>query len=287
MKKEFSVVGLTTSTMVEAFRSMLPLEFDQNGEQGNYLLGAFDEAGTPCGVCWYQFTGLYYELLFLGVHPAFRGQGVGTLLLGRMLRSLYEMNMVFPVRLSFVCDDQLKPFRRFLIAQGNFFFSAPDRLFSVSPENRAESELWQKFGKNQSDAIRFFELPGNVRNEFMNRQHELGLLFLQKSDINGEGYAKDLSFCTLRGKRIETVLLIKQHGENAHEATYLYNESRQPKQLMHVLSAAIRAIDVTCPETILQIKVVNQKSEKLVHHLFPQLREYMTIENAVWDFSVR
>ncbi|MBO6216001.1 MAG: GNAT family N-acetyltransferase [Lachnospiraceae bacterium] len=284
MNGRFRVFGLTSPEMAEPFRGMLPQTYDYG--DGNYLLGAVDEAGNPCGVCWYQFGGLYYEVLFLGVHPEYRRQGAGTELLRTFLGSLYEMHTVFPVRLSFIHDDSSGDFYHFLTSQGNFILSKPDRLYCISPEERGKSSLWQSLGKNRLEAVSFFELPEKVRREFVARQHKMGYWFFMEEDITGDAYEKELSFCTLRNNSVEAALFMKKINDEVNEVAYLYGDIGLSEHLMKTLSATVKAIDRLCPEKALQIKVVNAQSEKLVHKFFPGVNEYTTIENVIWDFSV-
>ncbi len=286
----YRVRGLITAEEIEAFRPLLPEAFDRSSPKGRFLLGAFSADSRPAGVCWYCFTGFEYELIFLGVSYDHRRKGVGTRLLHVFLSSLYAMGMVFPVRVLFD-EKESEDFSRFLLSQGNFFFTEESLTFRITRSDRENSRILQRLSRISSDAKLYFEQSSRIRRQFLMGQHRKKLHFLDELEKREAEFEKELCFCSLRENRIDCVLLIRRTGENARELYYLYADEKEPAHevhLQHVLAAAVQAIQKNCPDTELLIQTVNGKSEKLMKKLFSESNPVSgAVRCALWDFSLR
>ena len=95
-KKDIKIFGLSSKEAIDHFEPLLPKDFDMS--RGRYVMGAVDADLAPVGVCWFSFDGFEYEILFIGVHPDYRRQGIGSRLLQKTLESLYDMSNVMPAK---------------------------------------------------------------------------------------------------------------------------------------------------------------------------------------------
>ena len=284
--EKYYITGITSNEAAGAFAMMLPVAYFKTPKTGRFLLGAYDENKDPMAVCWYMFTGYDFEVVFIGVHPLYRRKGIGSLLLQEFLRSIYRMNMVFPVRVTFSEPETGAGFRRFLESQGNFFFTLPDTAYKVTKKDRDLSRNYQRLKYMKTVAKRFFDQPETIRKNFLTNQQNNHLHFLDDFGIQEKAYDKDMCFCCLAGAHIGAALFMKKTEDDEKEISYLYVDEKHPQLLAGVLSATVQALEETCPDTDLIVRVVNESSRKMLLSLFPNPKPLSwNIESAMWDFS--
>ncbi|MBQ1548130.1 MAG: GNAT family N-acetyltransferase [Lachnospiraceae bacterium] len=284
--KEIKIFGLASEEAVMHFKPLLPEDFEL--KTGGYVMGAVNDDLAPIGVCWFSFDGYEYEILFIGVHPDYRRQGIGTKLLQRTLSSLYEMDMVMPVNASYIRTDFTAAFTEFLRAQGNFFFLGNDLCYRITKEDRKASKLYQKILSMKSDAKPFFDQPENVRRAFVEEQEALGFYYLTDLMEHENDYEKNLCFCYIDNLRIVSVLLVKKESKDLYELSYVYVDEDTPVFVQKVLSAAMSEFEKCAPKAELLVNAVTENSIKLVKDIFGgcNLRSDI-IEAATWDYSLR
>lgn len=285
-KDKYKIIGVTSEPVLELFRDILPREFESKRKSNTFLLGALDEEGEACGVLWYIFTGYAYEILFMGVHPDHRRQGVGTLLLQSFFESLYKMNKVFPVNIVYLKEDT-EDFEEFIKAQKNLLFEEPDQHYKIRKFDRDHSKIYQKMLEKKSKAKPFFQQSMRSRKEFLREQQEKGLYYMDSSDLEGSEYDEDLCFCVEENEHIFGVLLVKKLSENIMELSYMYVDEERSAAALNMMAALGKAVEEKYPDAALTVQTVNEKSSNLLKGVFPENEPYYTeIRQAMWDFSL-
>ncbi len=285
-KKDIKIFGLASEEAIDYFEPLLPKDFDMS--RGRYVMGAVDPDLTPVGVCWFSFDGFEYEILFIGVHPDYRRQGIGSMLLQKTISSLYDMNNVMPVMVTYVRDESTADFTDFLRAQGNFFFLGNDLAYRITPKDRKASKLYQKILAMKSDADLFFEQPEVLQRAFVEEQKSMGLYYLADLFREKDEYEKDLCFCFIKDMRIVSALFVKKKDEDLYELSYIYVDDDTPVLVQKVLSSATSALEKLAPKADLLVHAVTENSIKLVRDLFNGISLGSdVIETAAWDFSIK
>ncbi len=285
-KSDIKIFGLTSEEALMHFEPLLPADFDL--ERGGYVMGAVDEALDPVGVCWFSYDGYEYEILFIGVHPNYQRQGIGSRLLQESLRSLYRMNKVMPVMATYIRDDSTAGFTEFMRAQGNFFFLGNDLAYRITPKDRKASKLYQKIMAMKSDAQLFFDQPEVMQRAFLEEQKSRDLYYLTDLLKHEDEFEKDLCFCYIDDLRIASVIFVKKEAEDLYELTYIYVDEDTPALVQKVLSSAMSAFEKKAPKADLLVHAVTENSIKLVKDLFGGIRLQSDIIEAVtWDFSTK
>ncbi len=288
-KEKYKVIGVTSEEILKVFGPLLPEEYNRKKGKDTFLLGAVDEEGEACGVLWYSFTGYAYEIMFLGVHPDHRRKGVGTLLLQSFLESLYKMNMVYPVWVTYL-KEETDGFEEFMKSRHNFFYFEPDQNYKIRKFDRNYSKIYKKILGTSSNAKLFFRQSPRSIKGFLTDQEKQGLYFLNSDDLKTSEFDENLCFCMEEEGHIYSVLMVKIVDNDTRELSYVYVEEGHPKQgsaMQNMISALGKAFEENYPNTSLMVQTVNEKSNKLIKDFFPENEPFSTdIRQVMWDFSV-
>ena len=275
---------LVKTNELPLFRDMLPEEYTF-GLENEYLLGALTEDGTACGVLHFRFADYRYELLFIGIHPAFRRRGLGTELMRRFLDSVYESEILYPVYVSYEDRPEYYEFEKMLKSMNCFYFDDDTTLFLMTPECRQASTLYIKLLNSKRTTAPFFDQPEKTINKFLKDQEDAGLNFLEDFESRKDTYCKELCKCVVKkGKIIAAVLCSVDENKNV-SMEYVYSRDSGGMALYTLFSGVISAIEKDYANNNLYLHAVNDISYSICDKIFGDNSEQVTVIEAQWDFS--
>ncbi len=276
---------LITEIYFPLFKKLLPGNC-KPGTEGEYLLGIIDGEGDAAAVLWYRFHGFRYDILYIGVRPDLRRQGVGTLLLDTFLNSIYESGLVFPVYLSFLDTPENAGLRCFIESMDRFFDLEETTLFEVAREHLDSSEIMTKLGERKNGSTYFFNLAGDIRRDFLKRlDDEMPDLSEELKDDIG-GFIPQLCICAQRDNKVVSAMLVKERDDGNLEIAYCYNDDKSGNSLIDVLGRAKEIFDRRYKTRKIYFETINDSSYLLACKLFGDPFVRRQIVHKVWDFSV-
>ncbi|MCR5451130.1 MAG: GNAT family N-acetyltransferase [Lachnospiraceae bacterium] len=267
------------------FSDIIPAEF-KFGKTGEFLLGALDDNGYACGILWYSFNDSGYDILFLGVHPAFRRQGIATRLLRELLDSVYKSNLIYPIRLSFEDTRDNLIFRRFLMNFGNFNIKFDSFTYIIDSKTRSESELLSGLEKKKVSTFEYLDVPPSARKRFETMLKNKGFYFIDDIADKDSNYIKEMCICTLGGTGINAAVFFKRLPENSIELSFAYGSRPDLTAILRTFSAALQRVkDTPYNECQLRIAAVNDSVKRFTEFVFGDEAYRIPVCVAEWNYN--
>lgn len=277
-------IHLIDQKLYPLFLMLMPAGF-RPGAEGEYLLGLMDDDGEAVGVLWYRFRGFRYDILHIGVHPAFRRRGYGTQLLETFFGSVYESGLLFPVYLSYLDSAENAGFSLFIESIGRFFELDETTLFEVDKSDLDSSEMVKRLRGMKSNSKPFFELPREVKGQFLKRLEDEMPEVSRELKLGNGGFVHSLCLCSLQENKVVSAVFFKERADKNLELAYCYNSEKNGSRLADVLSLAIKSLDRDFEGRKIYIEAVNDSSYLLTCKIFPDPSIRQQILHMAWDFS--
>jgi GNAT superfamily N-acetyltransferase len=235
---------------------------------GDYIvLGAAAE-GEPCGalVAAPELDGIGLTHLF--VAPSFRGRGICSRLMDRLVAGLPEMpgaklSCLFAQSAK---ERSLDPVCGCLSHKG-FRIAAFGGLFKTTLGALGGLSFWQQSAGDRAGALPFSALDAEDLKDFNKRtMRSLDLRALPYREADA---LPDLSHAFIADGRIKGIAAVTG-GADAIRFSWLYSESPYTKYLPELLRAVYgAALAGRGPDTAVQIAAINETSLKLCEKLCP------------------
>ena len=268
----------------DLFTDMLPKNYEY-GRANEYLLGALTEDGTACGILHYKFDENRYEVLFLGVHPVFRRQGIGTELMRSFLDSAYGDGILYPVHITYEERRENYAFEKMLKSMGCFYIENGSGLFCVTGRDRRASERYQELLTIKDKSVPFFSLPASIRNRFLKDQREMGFPYLDDLETRRDDFCEELCRCLLFKDKIVTAVFITIDEKANLTMDYAYSEDPTGKALVNVLSGVAKVVEKDYTIMKLFINPINDMGYSIFNKIFGGSSDRINIMEAEWDYS--
>ena len=276
---------LLNDKLYQVFSELLPKSYMPNAPE-NFLLGVIDdETGCACGVLWYRFYHMRYEIMYLGVHPAFRRRGYGTRLLDAFLSSVHDSGLFAPVYVSFEDRDEFIPFRLFMSSRGDFFETEDTTIFVVDPVTFGQSSMIKKLAEKNGRCSLFSQLSPGMQDAFFAKA-ETGIK-LKDTFRSGQAHLiQELCLCHKDEDSVKAAIFFEKRPDGNLELSFLYNNENSGASLAEVLSATVRVLMEKYEERTIYFEAVNDDSYLLACKLFPDPSIRVINFHRIWDFSL-
>ncbi len=248
-------------------------------EEGNRIsLGAYREDGAVLGAVSYALNNYQFDIDWLYVDPEVRRQGVGTGLLHEIEEIMSGTGERYPLSARFtVSEDNTDLHRFFLFWQGAEVSYSHERYFVTAQDLKAAKPLHRK-AKEQFQTGYFFDEPRDWQ------QRTLALLARSQgfSVADYETWKKECApeLCRCLKIRNNLVgLIFVQKDRKDLELSWLY--SNYPPGLHSLLTDTVADANRFHPKAALTFDAINEKSDQLARHLFPDAR-HTHIYEAWW-----
>lgn len=211
-------------------------------------------------------NGAIFDIFSIYVEPEKRRQGVGSALIAKLEELLYEEDAAIRVRYT-VDDDDSETLLPFFDAMGfvEAQFPYPMYYMGYLGDLRPDSKLKDR---NDENIVPFSEVSQSVLRAASNTFFNMGFP-LPEGGLTSPNVDADLSFCVLKDDIPGAYVTTEDKEDGLIEISSLWSGLDNPVELLIMLTKLIRGLtDKYPPDTRIVLLALNEKSYKLMNHLF-------------------
>lgn len=270
---------------VTPFSELLPNEFEiEKLNESDFLLGALNEKAECCGVLLSRFAHERYEIIYMGTHPAFRGQGIQRALLDSFLTSLYMSGALWPVSVTFPDDTEFEVVKQLFTRLQNFKVTEAGSNYRIPPKNR-KTVNYNKLLKLKGTAKSFFEYPEREKQEFLSKLARRRMYHLEDKRI--EDFEQTMCYYEkTRAGQPAAIFFARDEDRKLVTLEFFYIEPGGAGLMAKLLSATCNSLELNWKGYTLQFLETIPEAQKIAEYFFADAGETVGMLRADWDFSI-
>ena len=241
--------------------------YDYESENGDQLIIALDEEGSTLGELAYQVVDGVVEVTDIYVFKELDGASIENDLLDELLDRIKQTDTVYYVHATFPENEDSKYMISAFSDREKFYMIDDSNLYYIYPEDRKNNPAYDSMKKYKGNVTPFSEIGIKERKAFYDYIEDKKIDFFS---IDEERIlAEDISFCTLdKKKNVSACILFKKTGEKELELAYMMMVPGHEKELVAIMSEAMRKIDERYDDYLITIDTLSAAADALVEKVF-------------------
>ena len=196
---------------------------------------------------------------------------------------LWEMAKTadYPVSMNFIADEDHENLIELFEKRDDFEIIYGCNCYVLTKKEREDSEEYNEILNKDYEAALFFELPGRMQKEFIERLSEKEEIeYFARFEERMECMATDLCYAYIKDNRIVSAVFFERCGEKSMELSYAYSDSASPIPFFSSLCAAAKVFETKYEDYDVCIIAINEKSQGIVDKLFPSTFSFYPMVNV-------
>ena len=268
MSRFIKIDDVINDERMQYFEDLLPddLEFDEHTR----LIGAVDDEGYAEGALVFRFNGWIVNLLYIGVYPELRRQGIGTGLIDTLMKYLVPVEFPIMVEAYYLLEDEDDPdntadlFFRSLI---DFEVVSGGKYCTVSAHTVWNSKRLQLLEGFDCSLKLFSELSRTEKSELLNYLRDNYMDVFVKVTI--DEIIPELSLCHVENGKCTSFMIARKSGvKKTIELAFLQSRPGETDGLFGLLKEFIKRLKGLYPHHDLVFSLINKDSELMAKRFF-------------------
>lgn len=249
------------------FRSVFP---DVIPEEGNRIsLGAYREDGAVLGAISYVLNNCQYDIDWIYVDPDARLQGVGIGLLQEIIRIMSGTMERYPLCARFAVTEEDTCLHRFFLSCPGMDVSYSHERYFVTAEDLKTIKPLQRKAESRFRSAGFFDEPLDWQKRTLTLLARSGQFSVADYETWKKECAPELCKCLTIKNNLVSLIFVQKDRKDL-ELSWLYS-NYQPG-LLTLLTDTVSDANRFYPMAALTFEAINEKSDLLARHLFPEAR---------------
>ncbi len=234
------------------------------------VIAAYDEEEVVLGAISFLLKNYMYVIDWIYVEPDFRNQGIGKALVDEVIRFTQHAEGQFPLTAQFEYSEDDKEMHDFFLSNPVMETEYSHERYYLKPEDIKNMNAIKKSNIDGIDLKHFFDKP-------MQEQFSILDMLSNDEEFTVMDYEKwksecvpELCLCVNVKDNLTNLIFIRELPDGNLELSYLYGKN--PKGLLILLNNTVSRIEALFPEAILRFDAVNEESERMAKHLFPDVK---------------
>lgn len=261
----------------EDFESVFPSAFRESANR--ISIGAYREDGAVLGAISFVLVNDQIEIDWLYVIPEMRRHGVATGLIREFQKLVIFTGERYPVSARFPVTEEDVSLHRFFLSLSGVEVSYSHDRFYVTAEDIREAVPLHRSAKRAVEVENFFDAKEDWQKKVLHSlERTYGFSTADYEEFQEDCVKELCLYLAVQGNLLSGIF-VQRSGDRSLELTWLYGS--YPPGLFLLLGKTAQEAERLFPEDSLTFEAINEKSEKLAKHLFPEARS-VSIYEAQW-----
>ncbi len=248
-------------------------------DEGNRIsLGAYREDGAVLGAVSYVLINYRYDIDWIYVTPAARLQGVGMGLFHEITGIISGTMERYPLCAQFPLSEEDPCLHRFFLSCPGVDVSYSHERYFVTAEDLKAIKPLQRKSESRFRSAGFFDEPLQWQKRTLAMLSRSEQFSVADYEAWKNECAPELCKCLMIQNNLVSLLFVQKDKKDL-ELSWLYSD--YPPGLQTLLADAVADANRFYPKASLSFEAINEKSDQLARHLFPEAR-HTAIYEAWW-----